>query len=169
MKLWRGKLDQIHLLKGLEADELAAVTGALQREQFPAGTVILDQGYGNLKLFILVEGKVQILRKAGKLEALIGVLEPFQTFGEMSVVDGRPVSATVRAESDVTALALSRDRFEALTAESPRLAARLWENLCRELVSRIRSTTDQVQDYFAVNQALCENETFREFYRLYGL
>jgi len=34
------------------------------------------------------------------------------------------------------------------------------------MCQRIRSTTNQVQDYFAINQALCQNENFREFYQL---
>ncbi len=46
--------------------------------------------------------------------------------------------------------------------------AKVMRNLLREMCGRIRTTTNQVQDYFAINQALCENENFRNFYKLFG-
>ncbi|MCI4398073.1 MAG: cyclic nucleotide-binding domain-containing protein [Acidobacteria bacterium] len=161
-------LKRIHLFDGLSEDELALVAAKLSRESFSPGTAIIQQGASGARMFILLEGRARVLRKLGEAQVLITELEHPQSFGEMGIIDGELASATVEAEGSLTALALSRDDFEALVASSASLEAKLWRNLAKELTRRIRLTTNQVQDYFAINQSLCENDKFREFYKLYG-
>ena len=161
-------LKRIHLFEGLTENELALVAMKLRRESFAPGTAIIQQGASGARMFILLEGRARVLRKLGDTQVLITELEHPQTFGEMGIIDGEPASATVEALGNLTALALSMDDFLELLASSTQLEAKLWRNLARELTRRIRSTTNQVQDYFAINQSLCENDRFREFYKLYG-
>ena len=156
------------LFQDLEADELAELTQRLVHQQFPSGTKILEEGYGGLNLYVLMEGRVKIFRKMGDRQILITTLNPPQTFGEISIIDGEPASATVEAEDDVVVLSLHRDDFYELMDSSWTLQAKVMRNLLREMCGRIRTTTNQVQDYFAINQALCENENFRNFYKLFG-
>ena len=160
-------LAQLPLLEGLDADEFLTVTKRLTREQFPAGTRILEEGYGGLKLYVLTEGRVKVFRNMGRSQLLITTLDPPETFGEISMVDGGPASATVEAETDVVALTILRDEFYDLLNSSWELQAKLYRNLIHTMCQRIRATTNQVQDYFAINQALCENENFRKFYKLF--
>lgn len=161
-------LKNLQLLEGLDDDELARFAGKLVRETLSAGTPVLQQGYASDKMYLLLEGRARVLRKMGSAEVLITELDPPQTFGEMGMVDGEPASATVVAGTDLVVLSLRRDDLRELVDSSHALAAKFWRNLARELTRRIRATTNQVQDYFAINQALCENESFREFYKLYG-
>jgi CRP/FNR family cyclic AMP-dependent transcriptional regulator len=161
-------LKHIHLLQGLDEPEFALLAAKLQHETFPVGTAVLRQGYASDRMYILLEGRASVLRKMGSTTVLITELEPTQTFGEMGMVDGELASATVEAVSDLQVLSISRGDFESALESSPALQAKIWRNLARELTRRIRSTTNQVQDYFAINQALCENDSFREFYKLYG-
>ena len=162
-------LSGIHLLQDLDSSEIALITQRMSQENFPSGTRIIDEGYGGLKLFMLLSGRVKILRKMGEKELLITSIEAPQTFGEISIIDGEPASASVEAEGDVVVLTLHRDDFYDLLDSSWTLQAKVWRNLVRELCKRVRSTTNQVQDYFAINQALCENENFRSFYKLFGI
>lgn len=160
-------LVKIPLLQGLEPEEFERVARRFQVENFPSGTTILEQGYGGMKLFVLAEGKTRIYRTLNGSRVVITTLEPPETFGEVSILDGDPASATVEAETDVVVLTLSRDDFYALMESSPDLAAKVFRNLLRTLCQRLRTTTNQVQDYFAINKALCENESFRNFYKLF--
>ncbi len=166
MALASEPLAQLPLLDGLEADEFFAVTGRFSREQYPAGTRIIEEGYGGLKLFLLVEGRVRIVRSMGAGQILINTLGPPQAFGEISFIDGGPASATVEAETDVVVLTILKEDFNELLEASPALGTKVYKNLLKVTCQRIRSTTNQVQDYFAINQALCENEHFRKFYKL---
>ncbi len=159
---------RIPLFAELDVDEMAQVGARLQRERFAGGTPILQQGFASDKMYLLVEGRVRVLRKMGAGEVVITELDPTQSFGEMGIIDGEPASATVAAAGDVEVFSLRRQDFQELLDSSLHLQAKLWRNLARELTRRIRSTTNQVQDYVAINQALCENDTFRQFYKLYG-
>jgi CRP-like cAMP-binding protein len=161
------QLAKLPILQGLEADEFALVTGRFVREQFPKGSRILEEGYGGLKLFVMLEGRIRVYRTMGDTPIVLTTLEPPETFGEISVIDGKPISATVEAESDVVALTLSREDFYEIVQSSCVLRAKLYGNLLRTLCQRLRTTTNQVQDYFAINKALCENESFRQFYKLF--
>jgi CRP-like cAMP-binding protein len=67
-------------------------------ERFPAGTVLLSEGETSGRLYVLAEGSVEVLRGDTQV-AVIG--EAGSVFGEMSVLLGRPHTATVRAASPV--------------------------------------------------------------------
>lgn len=162
-------LKDVYFLKDLTAEELGLFRGRAAQEQYPAGTRILEEGFGGLKMFILLQGKVRVLRRLGERELVITLLESPQTFGEISVIDGEPASASVEAETDVVVLALHRDDFFDLLKSHPSLQGKVWHNLVAELCRRVRSTTNQVLDYFAINQALVENENFRNFYKHFGV
>jgi CRP-like cAMP-binding protein len=159
-------LAQLPLLAGLDADEFLAVASRFTREEFPPGTRILEENFIGLKLYVLVEGRVKVYRHMGGTQLLINTLGPPETFGEISVIDGGLASASVEAETEVVALSLQNSDFHALLESSVTLRAKILENLLKTMCQRIRSTTNQVQDYFAINQALCQNENFRKFYQL---
>ena len=161
-------LKRIHIFEGLEEEELALFAEHLSRQTVPAGTPVLQQGFASSTLFILLSGKVRVLRQLGGTPVTIAEFGPLQTFGEMGIVDGEPASATVMAESEIQILSMSAEEFHALLESSTAIRAKVWRNLAKELTQRIRLTTNQVQDSFAINQALCENENFRNFYKLYG-
>ena len=71
-------------------------TGGIQRA-VPAGTVLLHQGTKTGRLFVLIEGRLEVIRG----DAVVAVLaEPGAVTGEMSLLLDRPHTATVRAASD---------------------------------------------------------------------
>jgi CRP/FNR family transcriptional regulator, cyclic AMP receptor protein len=71
-------------------------TGGVQRA-VPAGTLIIQQGSKTEHLFVLIEGRFEILRG----DAVVAVLaEPGAVIGEMSLLLDQPHTATVRAVSD---------------------------------------------------------------------
>ena len=69
-------------------------------ETFKAGAVLLTEGAQDHKLFVLIEGQVEVLRKGTQVSY---VDEPGSLFGEMSVLLDMPYSATVKALSTVKA------------------------------------------------------------------
>ncbi len=164
---YREELARLPLLKGLSESEFSLLAGRFSEEQFPAGTTIVEQGYGGFKLFLLLEGRVRVYRTMNGSRVLITTIEGPEAFGELSIIDGAPTSATVEAETDTIALTLGGNDFYEILDGSIQLQAKIWKNLLNLLCQRLRSTTDQVQDYFAINRALCENESFRSFYKLF--
>ena len=73
-----------------------------KKREVPAGEVLLSEGNTSGHLYILVEGRIEVLR--GSTQVAV-VSEPGSVFGEMSVLLGSPHTATVRALSDATVYA----------------------------------------------------------------
>jgi CRP/FNR family cyclic AMP-dependent transcriptional regulator len=72
----------------------------VEPKECPARTVLLSEGATSGQLFILAEGRVEVLR--GDTQVAL-VSEPGAVFGEMSILLGLPHTATVRADSPVSA------------------------------------------------------------------
>lgn len=162
-------IEDISLFAGLTKEQRNLFGNKLQTERCKEGEKILQEGYGGFKMYILQKGRVRVTRKLGDSEIVLTEIAPTSTFGEMSLVDGKPHSATVSAISDVETLSITRDEFYRILDENSEISYIVWCNIAKELCQRIRTTTDQVRDYFAINQALCSNEQFRNFYKLFGV
>jgi len=162
------KPHEIYLFKDLEADEFAKLMGAFTIEKHPVGSQILVEGYSVPKLYLLQEGDVKVVRNIAGREITIATFGPPHIFGELGVIDGGPASATVETVTPVTLMECDRDIFLTILDESPLIGSIIWRNIVFELCRRLRRTTDQLQDIFSLNQALCENPQFMEFYKKYG-
>lgn len=100
-------LRSVPLFQALSTRELGEVRRAGEDVQFPEGATIVTEGLlaGDFYLVLTGQAEVTIHGRRRRL------LEPGDYFGEMSVLDGGPRSATVRALSRVTALRLGRREF----------------------------------------------------------
>lgn len=86
----------------------------LRQIEVSAGETIVRQGAPADKFFILVEGEAEIIRD----EQPAGSLRAGELFGEAAIMEDQPRSATLRATSDAKLLALGRDAFRDLVAQS---------------------------------------------------
>jgi CRP/FNR family cyclic AMP-dependent transcriptional regulator len=113
-------------------DQLARLT---REREYKAGDIILREGEPGIALFVVQSGKVQILRHAGQPdEQVLGEHGPGGFFGEMTLIDESPRSATVRAKEDTTCLGLWRVEFLVAVREQPDIAIRMM----REMSHRLR-------------------------------
>jgi nitroimidazol reductase NimA-like FMN-containing flavoprotein (pyridoxamine 5'-phosphate oxidase superfamily) len=97
---------------------VTTITGQLDLAQIAAGEMIVRQGARAETFFIIVEGEVAVLRADHGQERTVATLTRGQFFGEMALLRGLPRSATVRATVPTTLLAMGRDAFRALVAQS---------------------------------------------------
>ena len=97
-------------------------TAAVQREHFEAGEIIFDEGDRGDRLYIIVDGEVEVVRPArGGGEEVVAVLGAGECFGEMALVSDRPRSATARSRTKVNVVAVDRAAFGTLFATLPPL------------------------------------------------
>ncbi len=106
-------------------------------EHYRPGDVLLEEGHWSGKLFILVDGEVEVLR-GGTAVAVLG--EPGAMFGEMSALLELPHTATVRALTDVT-VRVPEDAGQFLR-DHPELAF----HLARVLAQRLNAATTYLVD-----------------------
>jgi uncharacterized protein YhbP (UPF0306 family) len=102
-------------LPAQQADTLAA---SLQTEQFQPGQVIVRQGDRADRFFIVVEGEVEVTREEDGRERPLSKLRRGQFFGEIAILRDMPRTATVRAVTPTTLLAMDRAAFHSLVAQA---------------------------------------------------
>ncbi|HEV8489262.1 MAG TPA: cyclic nucleotide-binding domain-containing protein [Candidatus Limnocylindrales bacterium] len=123
------------LFRGVGADQLAALAERATEVEFPPRHVIARQGEIGTGFFVIVDGRVKVVRDARTL----ATLGPGEFFGELSVLDGEPRVAQVVAEEPTRCLALASWDFERILLEQPALSLAI----LRVLARRLRSTTEQ--------------------------
>lgn len=117
------------LFKGIDEEGLAALAERATQVDFPAGHVIARQGEIGTGFFVVIEGRVRVVRD-GKQVASLGSGE---FFGELSVLDRMPRNAMVAAEVPTTCLALASWDFEAVLLEQPALTLAILRGVARRL------------------------------------
>jgi CRP-like cAMP-binding protein len=117
---------------------MAAVESLVKNLTVEAGTNIVEEGTRGTELYVLVEGTVEISVRGMK----VAERGPGAFFGEISLLDGGPRSATVTAATDVR-LAVVRGRdLPALVRAAPTMALRM----LRELAGRLREAQSSTVD-----------------------
>jgi serine phosphatase RsbU (regulator of sigma subunit) len=131
---------QLPIFTGLDAATAALVSRHVHRKTLRAGQVIFEQESSGDDLYVVESGEVQVTRLLENgMEDVIAILGVGEIFGEMAVLEQRPRSARVVAQSDVTLLSISRQTFDYLVEESPAVAV----HLLQRISSRLRQRNDQ--------------------------
>ncbi len=97
------------------------------------GEYIFREGDLGTEMYIINEGKVEILNEVGGEEQLLAVLEKGDFFGEMSVLEDLPRAASARALTDVRLLQINGSTFDQLLQGNPEIAVRMMRKLSRRL------------------------------------
>jgi len=90
-------------------------TNAAELEDFPAGTTIFRQGEAGSSMYVVKKGELSVAVDGKQ----VTTLRDEDIFGEMSLIDHAPRSATVTAISDCTLIPLNEKRFLFLVSEAP--------------------------------------------------
>jgi uncharacterized membrane protein len=130
-------LRSIPLLGELERSDLLSGSAELQRRSYGAGETIFRQGAAGTAMYIIVSGDVQIRLFGDMAQALpLRDLQPGEFFGELSMFDQQPRSASAVALTDVVLLELPYASFAAFLSRQPRVALAIF----RTMSVRLRET-----------------------------
>jgi len=110
-----------------------------------AGGFVFREGEAGEEMYIIQEGSVEILRQFGPNQKLLATLEAGDFFGEMSMLENRPRSASARIKTDAKLLPVDPSTFDQMLREYPEVAVRMLRSLC----GRLRRYEDDAQ---AANQ-----------------
>lgn len=131
-------LRRVPLFSGLDKKELDSLSKLVKEQRYSAGTNIVKVGAGGYGLYIIKEGQVSVVRD-GRTVATMG---PGQFFGEISVLDGGPRTADVRADADTVCLTLISWEVKPLLMDN----ASLTYKMLLETVKRLRSQSPRHED-----------------------
>ena len=124
------RLEEVNLLEGCTRRQLKAIAKISEIIEVPAGTVLARLGQPGEAFFVILDGHARVEVSPRKRSRL----GPGQYFGEMSLLDGGPRSASVVAETPLRLLVIKRRDFSTLLRE----ATDLTQSLLVTLSHRVR-------------------------------
>jgi CRP/FNR family transcriptional regulator, cyclic AMP receptor protein len=124
-------LGKVPLLAGCSKRDLRRIASLADEVDVKEGTVLTRQGDSGDECFVIVDGKAKATMR-GRGSSSMG---PGSVFGEISLLDGGPRSATVTAETDMRLLVLTSRGFRSLLRDVPTVAPQVM----RALAARLRS------------------------------
>ena len=122
-------LQKVDILANCTKKQLKAVAAISRLVEVPGGTMLTRVGEPGEEFFFIVDGSAMVEVTRRKRVRL----GPGEFFGEMSLLDGEPRSATVRAETDMRLLIIERRHFQTLLSEVSDLTRTILVVLSRRL------------------------------------
>lgn len=138
-------LAQIDVFAGLPAMHLRRVVDIGLEESHKSGATVFAEGEAGDKFYLILEGAIRISRIVpGMGEEALAVLRPGAYFGEMSLIDDAPRSATAVTHETCRLFVVQRRDLEDLLFVDRDLAYELLWNFVRTLSRRLRATNDKM-------------------------
>jgi CRP-like cAMP-binding protein len=135
-------LRTVPIFADLQDSELKRVAKVGIRQRYKKGNIIVLEQEAGAALFIIVSGKVKVVRmdEDGR-EVILSIFGPGEFFGEMSLLDGLARSASVVATAKSELFMIHRRDFLALLHQYPQVAI----SLLAELTMRLRKADTQIK------------------------
>src|SRR5215813_12169476 len=135
-------LKNVKLFAELSPDSLAKLGACLKVADFPPAEVIVREGAPGVSMYIIKSGLVEVRKKdpATGIDFLVAQLTEGSAVGEMSLLTGKPRSATVTTFQPTVVFTLTRADFRNLVTQHPEISL----GLARILAERLEDATKQI-------------------------
>ena len=127
-------LRRVPLLSSLNEQQLETLAAGSARRNFPKGRTIVSEGEPSQSLYILLSGRAKVQRSdsEGK-EVILAVLGSGDFFGEMSLIDDAPRSASVITLESCDFMAINKDSFKSMLLQSNEMCMAVMKGMVRRL------------------------------------
>jgi len=135
-------LKNVKLFAELSPDSLAKLGTCLKTAEFPPAEVVVREGAPGVSMYIIKSGLVEVRKKdpTTGIDFLVAQLTEGAAVGEMSLLTGKPRSATVTTVQPTVVFTLTRADFRNLLTQHPEISL----GLARILAERLEDATKQV-------------------------
>ncbi len=136
-------LEATGLSKDLTDEELKLLAEIITEQHFAKGVTIIREDSKTRDLYVIRSGRVSVRLKLPSefgREEVIYQMRDGQIFGELSLVDGSPRSATVHADDEVAVYRFEFDKLNGLLQSQPRIGYILMRNVASIIANRVRNT-----------------------------
>ena len=131
------------LFAALDDDATESLRASMQQVQLARAEVLFAEGDQGDRLYVILEGKIKLGRtKSDGRESLLAVLGPGEMFGELSLFDPGPRTATATSVGDSVLIGLGHEAIQPWLLQHPQVAFTLLNALAR----RLRRTNDSLAD-----------------------
>jgi cAMP-dependent protein kinase regulator len=142
------ELEASSLFSSFGAKALEEILSSTRLRTYDEGDIIVTEGEGGSSLFLVVAGEVKVFtREEGGEHLPLAELSAGDFFGEVSVLTGKPRTATITAKTPVTAIELTKQDVDRISGEYPEVPKILEEFYNRRaqltveaVIGRLRGT-----------------------------
>ncbi len=120
-------LEAVPLFEGLSHKQLRKVADLADVARFMAGATLVKQGEIGDSFYVVLTGQARVVANERTLNRLL----PGDHFGEISLLDGGPRSASVVAETEMTLVIITQKDFLAMLSKDPEITVCLLEGMAR--------------------------------------
>ncbi|OXS57928.1 hypothetical protein B1A99_14920 [Cohnella sp. CIP 111063] len=136
-------LKKVSLFDNLNDEQLEHVLRISHRKTFPAGTILFHEKDMGLTFYVVLSGSIKLFtRSSSGEEKVLSLVSGGESFGELSLLDGRPRSASAQTLEKTTVLELASEQFMSLLQAHFDITRGILAELCR----RLRATNEHVND-----------------------
>jgi len=143
-------MDDVAVFHFLNKEEMETLLPYLELKVYAQGETLFREGDPGDFVCFICSGKVEIKKETqfkGK-HVIIAVFSKGSFVGELSIIDGKPRSATVVALEDSQTLVFTRGKFESLVRDHPQIGVKLLQGIARVLSLRLRKAGDRLAAIF---------------------
>jgi small-conductance mechanosensitive channel/CRP-like cAMP-binding protein len=127
-----GLFESVPVLSTLSAEIRTQIAERSKIDEYGAGEFIVRQGDQGDSLYIIRTGSCGVyVKKTEKQENKIATINSGEFFGEMSLLTGEPITATVRAMEDTTVIVIDKANFAIILNDNPAISVELGEILAK--------------------------------------
>ena len=137
---YRQYAEKVRIFNGLQPEEVGEILQKGHRLDFHQGQTIFHEGMLGSNLFVVLKGEIGLYNK----NRLIAVCKVGDAFGEMSVLNHRPRTATAAAETDVQLFTLDETQMNSILEK--RVAVRLLLNIIHVISERLEEANTWIAD-----------------------
>jgi CRP-like cAMP-binding protein len=144
------QLREVGLFGALSDEFLEHLVSTLTVQRILPGDAIFREGDPAREMYVVLDGEIEVLKKSRRgRETRVAILGPNDCFGEMSIIDMQPRSATVRALGPARLLRISTEEMDALYRHDLKSYTLIVLNIARDLSRRLRVTDGLLADFTA--------------------
>ena len=141
---------KIPMFAGLNADELEIIKNHIELFEVEKGATLFEEGDQGDSVCFVVNGRLDVTKRTITGEDFVlNTLARGQSVGELSIIDKRPRSATVRAKTEATLFTLTRSSFEVIMKEHSEISIKILKGLSLLLSKKLRQTSSRLISYMA--------------------
>ncbi len=126
-------LENVPIFKDLSVDELGRIAGITKTERYEEGELLFKEGDTGDQAYIIISGKIEIYLTMDNDKKIIAEFQTGDCFGEMSLFDGFPRSASARVLEPSILSVYSKEDLLTVIDRYPSIAIRIIEVLSRRL------------------------------------
>jgi CRP/FNR family cyclic AMP-dependent transcriptional regulator len=140
-------LRRIKLFQDISEPHLVALWGRLRERRLKRGEILFRAGDPGDELFLIRSGKIVVSNPVrGRVEQVLAELGPGDFFGDMTLFDEEPRSATIQAVTETILFSMDRQNLRQFMDSNPRAAAALLFQVVRVMSGRLRASTELVAE-----------------------